>query len=72
MSPKDAALLGIGTARVIENGVDLSRFQPEPELPGHRLLFIGSFNHFPNVEAFRFFREAVWPGSFDAAFPKSL
>lgn len=61
MSAKDAGLLGVSTARVIENGVDLSRFQPEPERPGQRLLFIGSFNHFPNVEAFRFFHEAVWP-----------
>ena len=61
MSEKDARLLGIPTARVIENGVDLARFQPEPEQPGQRLLFVGSFNHFPNVEAFRFFRDAVWP-----------
>ncbi len=61
MSRKDADLLGVSTARVIENGVDLSRFQPEPERPGERLLFIGSFNHFPNVEAFRFFHRSVWP-----------
>ena len=46
---------------VIENGVDLARFQPEPEPPGERLLFIGSFRHFPNVEAYRFFTEKVWP-----------
>jgi glycosyltransferase involved in cell wall biosynthesis len=61
MSEKDARLLGVATARVIENGVDLTRFQPEPEQPGQRLLFVGSFNHFPNVEAFRFFHSAVWP-----------
>jgi polysaccharide biosynthesis protein PslH len=61
MSEKDASLLGVATARVIENGVDLTRFQPEPERPGQRLLFVGSFNHFPNIEAFRFFRDAVWP-----------
>jgi glycosyltransferase involved in cell wall biosynthesis len=61
MSEKDARLLGIPTARVIENGVDLTRFQSELEQPGQRLLFVGSFNHFPNVEAFRFFRDAVWP-----------
>ena len=46
---------------VIENGVDLARFLPEPEQPGERLLFIGSFRHFPNVEAYRFFTEQVWP-----------
>jgi glycosyltransferase involved in cell wall biosynthesis len=61
MSEKDARLLGVATARVIENGVDLTSFQPEPERPAQRLLFIGSFNHFPNVEAFRFFHSAVWP-----------
>src|SRR6266446_6005982 len=60
MSEKDAQLLG-GCAVVIGNGVDLDRFRAEPEQPGRRLLFVGSFNHFPNVEAFRFFREEVWP-----------
>jgi glycosyltransferase involved in cell wall biosynthesis len=59
MSKKDAAMLGTGT--VIENGVDLARFQPEPETPGRRILFIGSFRHFPNIEAYRFFVEQVWP-----------
>jgi len=48
-------------ACIVENGVDLARFQPAPEPPGHRLLFIGSFRHFPNIEAYRFFTERVWP-----------
>jgi glycosyltransferase involved in cell wall biosynthesis len=62
MSPKDAALLGDGVpTAVIENGVDLERFQPAAERPGQRLLFIGSFRHFPNVAAYRFFTERVWP-----------
>jgi glycosyltransferase involved in cell wall biosynthesis len=62
MSPKDAGLLGAGrTSAVIENGVDLERFHPEPEQPGQRLLFIGSFRHFPNIAAYRFFTERVWP-----------
>lgn len=60
MSKKDAAVVG-GRGVVIENGVDLERFQPEPERPGKRLLFIGSFRHFPNVAAYRFFMEQVWP-----------
>jgi glycosyltransferase involved in cell wall biosynthesis len=50
-----------GDMTVIPNGVDLSRFQPEPEKPGHRILFVGSFRHFPNVVAYRFFTEEVWP-----------
>jgi glycosyltransferase involved in cell wall biosynthesis len=62
MSPKDAKLLGSGVrTTVIENGVDLERYQPRPETPGERLLFIGSFRHFPNILAYRFFIERVWP-----------
>src|SRR5260370_21287609 len=61
MSDKDARLLDLPTKRVIENGVDLTRFQSQPERHGQRLLFVGSFNHFPNVEAFRFFFSEVWP-----------
>jgi glycosyltransferase involved in cell wall biosynthesis len=62
MSPKDATLLGpAASSTVIENGVDLERFRPEAERPGERLLFIGSFRHFPNVSAYRFFTELVWP-----------
>jgi polysaccharide biosynthesis protein PslH len=62
MSAKDAGLLGPRARTVvIENGVDLERFRPEPESPGERLLFIGSFQHFPNVTAFRFFTGQVWP-----------
>jgi ribosomal protein S18 acetylase RimI-like enzyme len=59
MSEKDRRLLGAPNARVIENGVDLERFQPAPETPGRRLLFIGSFRHFPNVVAFRFLTEEI-------------
>jgi glycosyltransferase involved in cell wall biosynthesis len=46
---------------VVESGVDLDRFTPRPETPGQRLLFIGSFRHFPNIAAFCFFTERVWP-----------
>jgi len=62
MSEKDAALLGNRRGmRVIENGVDTARFLPQPETPGRRLLFVGSFRHFPNIEAYRFFIREVWP-----------
>ncbi len=62
MSAKDQQLLGTAARSTeIGNGVDLARFRPEPESPGDRLLFIGSFRHFPNVEAFRFFTGEVWP-----------
>ncbi len=62
MSEKDATMLGsAANCVVLPNGVDLDRFRPEPETPGNRLLFIGSFRHFPNVAAYRFFTEQVWP-----------
>ena len=60
MSPKDAEMVGV-PATVIPNGVDLDRFRAAPETPGERLLFIGSFRHFPNIAAYRFFTEEVWP-----------
>ena len=60
MSEKDANLLGAPNAVVIPNGVDLERFRPTPELPGERLLFVGSFRHFPNIQAFRFFMDEIW------------
>jgi len=59
MSEKDQALLGAGT--VIENGVDLARFAPQPETKGRKLLFIGSFRHFPNIVAFRYLTEEILP-----------
>jgi polysaccharide biosynthesis protein PslH len=61
MSEQDQALLDRQNVVVIPNGVDLARFTPEVERPGQRLLFIGSFRHFPNVVAYRFFTEQVWP-----------
>ena len=61
MSDKDREMLGVPHARVVENGVDLSRFQPQPETPGRKLLFIGSFRHFPNIVAFRFLTEQILP-----------
>ena len=61
MAEKDSNLLGILHARVIPNGVDLSRFIPTAEPDACNVLFIGSFRHFPNILAFRFFHEQVWP-----------
>ncbi|HTR39171.1 MAG TPA: GNAT family N-acetyltransferase [Bryobacteraceae bacterium] len=66
MSERDRALLNQPNVRAIPNGVDLDRFMPEIERPGQRLLFIGSFRHFPNVVAYRFFTEQVWPRLRDA------
>jgi len=76
MSEKDSWLLGLAQGalslpqvRIVPNGVDLDRFRPEEEKPGQRLLFIGSFRHFPNILAYRFFTEQVWP-RLGAQFPE--
>ncbi len=61
MSEQDRVLLAQPNVAVIPNGVDLDRFVPEIERPGQRLLFIGSFRHFPNIVAYRFFVDQVWP-----------
>jgi polysaccharide biosynthesis protein PslH len=61
MSEQDRELLTRPNVTVIPNGVDLDRFIPEIERPGQRLLFIGSFRHFPNIVAYRFFVDQVWP-----------
>jgi glycosyltransferase involved in cell wall biosynthesis len=62
MAEKDAALLAEPQrVRVLPNGVDLARFRATPEPAGQRVLFVGSFRHFPNVTAFRFLWEQVWP-----------
>ncbi len=62
MSHKDAEQLRPAPAHVIPNGVSLARFTPQAPPPGPpNLLFVGSFRHFPNVRAWRFFVEEVWP-----------
>src|SRR5262249_7311110 len=61
MSEQDRKQLAPAPATVIPNGVDLDRFLPEIERRGRRLLFIGSFRHFPNVVAYRFLTSEIWP-----------
>jgi GT2 family glycosyltransferase/glycosyltransferase involved in cell wall biosynthesis len=47
---------------VINTGVDLEYFTP-PEESGaaHRLIFVGAFQHFPNIEAMTYFCREVLP-----------
>jgi glycosyltransferase involved in cell wall biosynthesis len=61
MSDKDRALAPYARAAVIPNGVDLDRFRPCPQTSSRGVLFVGSFRHFPNVRAWRFFLEEIWP-----------
>lgn len=59
MAEKDAPL--VQDPVIVPNGVDLERFTPSPDPDEARVLFIGSFRHFPNVTAYRFLREEIWP-----------
>jgi glycosyltransferase involved in cell wall biosynthesis len=62
MSEKDARQLAGAPVHVIPNGVSLERFTPQPPPEGPPdVLFVGSFRHFPNTRAWRFFVEEVWP-----------
>ncbi|MCS7314378.1 MAG: GNAT family N-acetyltransferase [Bryobacterales bacterium] len=61
MSQEDAQRLPGARPEVIPNGVDLERFLPEPEPAGRRVLFVGSFRHFPNAAAYRLLAEQIWP-----------
>lgn len=70
VSRADAAALGaLGLARppaVIPNGVDTERYHPAPagggDWPRFDLLFSGTFDYRPNVDAARWLAGAVWPG----------
>lgn len=48
---------------VIPNGVDTATFvqrDPAPEIP-HQILFTGSMDYFPNIDAVLFFARTCWP-----------
>lgn len=67
MSNGDRSLLaanGVPESKlaVVENGIDLERFQATKlDAPEARLLFIGSFRHFPNIRAYRLLVDDIWP-----------
>ena len=62
MSEKDRRAVGRPNAVTLANGVDLERFQPSGREPDpRRILFIGSFQHLPNVLALDFFLRGAWP-----------
>ncbi len=49
------------TAYCVPNGVDCSFFQPQPETEHEKsLLFLGTLNWHPNVDAMMFFLDEVW------------
>ncbi|MBZ5632292.1 MAG: glycosyltransferase [Acidobacteriia bacterium] len=48
---------------VIENGVDTADFCPGVQVSGqaHKLVFVGSMDYYPNVEAATSFTRRIWP-----------
>jgi glycosyltransferase involved in cell wall biosynthesis len=63
MSEKDRlSIEGAREVVTLANGVDVDRFQPSADPPeAGRVLFIGAFNHLPNLLALDFFLRDVWP-----------
>lgn len=66
VSPLDTALLrwlgGVPRVRTIRNGVDLNHYTPgEGAVVPRSLVFWGSMDFEPNVDAVRWFAGAVWP-----------
>jgi len=65
-SPREKDLL-LGLApkarvTVIENGVDTERYSPTDDGgPRRRLVFIGTMDYYPNIEAATWFTRRIWP-----------
>jgi len=51
-------------AAVVPNAVDVEHFRPDGHLPppdGRTVVFFGTMNYFPNLDAMRWFLADVWP-----------
>jgi len=47
--------------RVVPNGVDTRIFAPGPAADRRGALFLGSFPHLPNLDAFEYLMDTIWP-----------
>jgi glycosyltransferase involved in cell wall biosynthesis len=51
-----------GRFAVVENGVDVRAFVPDPDaIEPDALVWVGGFHHHPNCEAVRFFLDEIYP-----------
>jgi glycosyltransferase involved in cell wall biosynthesis len=76
VTPEDHALyrnMGGKNLVTVPLGMDLERIRPDwSPGPGHRFLFVGSFNHRPNRLAAEFLVETMWPAVAQALPDSSL
>jgi len=68
MSAEDGAYLarfladGQRRLRLVPNGVDTSHYAPDPNGPERSgVLIVGNFQNLPNLDAFDYFVEEIWP-----------
>jgi glycosyltransferase involved in cell wall biosynthesis len=55
-------LCPVGRFVVVENGVDVQAFIPNPDaVEPNALVWVGGFHHYPNCEAILFFLEEIYP-----------
>jgi len=52
---------GAQQVSIVENGVDLQKFKPMPDPDTHEILFVGSLDWYPNVDAIKFFLLEIFP-----------
>ena len=54
---------GAKTIRVIPNAVDLDHYTAPPpdSRPARRVLFVGNFEHMPNLDALDYLMQEIWP-----------
>lgn len=59
---REAKSVGATNTHVIPSGIDIEKINPPAgEAPPHRLVFVGSFTHHPNLDAMPWFVKEIFP-----------
>lgn len=58
---KFAEMASVQNCRVVENGVDIGYFAPQPVANDRSLVFVGSMDWRPNNEGMLWFLDEIWP-----------